>query len=160
MKVKQFAELEKEFIARVHRMVWCSAATVDLKGRPRSRILHPIWEGNVGWVGTHRSSHKAKHLAHNPHMSLAYIAEVMSPVYVECTAEWIDDLAEKQRIWNLFKNAPEPLGYDPASTFIRPDHEDFGLLRLTPWRIDLVSFPAPSFEEGTRVWYSDDVSLQ
>ena len=25
-------------------------------------------------------------------------------------AEWIDDMAHKQRIWDLFKNAPPPLG--------------------------------------------------
>ena len=45
MEVTNFAEIEAEFIERVHTMVWCSAATVDRQGRPRSRILHPIWEG-------------------------------------------------------------------------------------------------------------------
>jgi len=45
-----------------------------------------------------------------------------------------------------------PLGYDPADGFIRVDHPDFGLLKLTPWCIDLVSFPAPSFAEGTKIW--------
>lgn len=79
----------------------------------------------------------------------------MNPVYVDCTAEWIDDLDQKKRIWDLFKNAPEPLGYDPALTFVSPEHENFGLLKLRPWRIDLVTFPAPSFEEGTKVWYAD-----
>lgn len=95
MEVTDFAEMEAEFIQRVHRMVWCSAATIDAKQRPRSRILHPIWEGATGWIGTHRNSFKARHLARNPHMSLAYIAELMTPVYVECTAEWVDDLAQK-----------------------------------------------------------------
>lgn len=154
MRVEHFSEIEAEFIQRVHTMVWCSAATVDSQQRPRSRILHPIWEGATGWIGTHRNSYKAKHLARNPHMSLAYIANVMGPVYVECTAEWVDDPAQKQRIWDLFKDAPEPLGYDPAPLFISADHENFGLLKLTPWRIDLVTFPAPSFDEGTKVWHS------
>lgn len=153
MRVADFAEIEAEFIQRVHSMVWCSAATIDSQQRPRSRILHPIWEGSTGWIGTHRNSHKSRHLARNPYMSLAYIEDKMKPVYVDCIAEWVDDLAEKRRIWDLFKNAPPPLGYDPAHDFIRPGHENFGLLKLTPWRIDLVSFPAPSFEEGTRVWY-------
>lgn len=152
MKVTHFAEIETEFIERVHRMVWCSVATIDQQQRPRSRILHPIWEGATAWIGTHRDSHKSRHLAHNPYVSLAYIADVSKPVYADCQAEWVDDLAEKQRIWDLFKNAPPPLGYDPASTFISPDHENFGLLKLTPWRIDLVSFPAESFDLGTRVW--------
>jgi general stress protein 26 len=152
MQVTNFSEIEAEFIERVHKMVWCSVATVDSKGRPRSRILHPIWEGSTGWIGTHRSSHKSKHLEKNPYVSLAYITEIMKPVYVDCRVEWINDLAEKQRIWDLFKNTPPPLGYDPAHDFIRPDHENFGLLKLMPWRIDLVSFPAESFDKGTRVW--------
>ncbi|GEM_PF-3482663 len=54
----------------------------------------------------------------------------------------------------MFKDAPPPLGYDPASTFVSPDHENFGLLKLTPWRIDLVSFPAESMEKGTLVWHA------
>jgi len=152
MEVTHFSEIEAEFIQRVHTMVWCSAATVDAQGRPRSRVLHPIWEGATGWIGTHRNSHKARHLEQNPYISLAYITDINNPVYADCMAEWVDDLEQKARIWELFKAAPEPLGYDPASTFISPDHENFGLLKLTPWRIDLVSFPAESFEAGTKVW--------
>jgi general stress protein 26 len=155
MRVQNFSDIEKEFIERVHKMVWCSVATIDEKQRPRSRILHPIWEGSTGWIGTHRNSHKSKHLAHNPYMSLAYIADVMNPVYIDARAEWIDDTNQKRRIWDLFKNTPEPLGYDPAVSFISVDHENFGLLKLTPWRIDLVTFPSPSMEEGTRVWRHD-----
>ena len=155
MRIENFNDMHDEFIQRVHTAVWCVAATVDSKGRPRTRILHPIWEGPVGWIGTHRHSYKSKHLAQNPHISLAYSANVMQPVYADCRAEWVDDVAEKKRIWDLFMAAPEPLGYDPAPMFISPDHESFGLLKLTPWRIDLVTFPAPSMDEGTKVWYGD-----
>jgi uncharacterized pyridoxamine 5'-phosphate oxidase family protein len=152
MEIASFADIEAEFIRRVHTMVWCSVATVDGQGRPRSRVLHPIWEGSTGWIGTHRSSHKARHLANNPHVSLAYITNIHEPVYVDATAEWVDDLATRQHVWNLFKDAPPPLGYDIAAEFIRPNHEDFGVLKLTPWRIDLVTFPAESFDKGTQVW--------
>jgi general stress protein 26 len=152
VEVQHFSEIEAEFTQRVHTMVWCSMATVDSQQRPRSRIMHPIWDGATGWIGTRRQSHKARHLARNPHVSLAYIADLAKPVYADCTAEWVDDLAEKQRIWQLFKEAPEPLGYDPAPLFGSPESEGFGLLKLTPWRIDLVTFPAPSMDEGTRVW--------
>ena len=85
-------------------------------------------------------------------MSLAYITDINKPVYVDCVAEWIEDLDQKQRIWDLFKNTPPPLGYDPAPDFVSPGYEKFGLLKLTPWRIALVSFPAPSHEEGQRIW--------
>jgi uncharacterized pyridoxamine 5'-phosphate oxidase family protein len=152
MEIQNFAEIEAEFSQRVRTMVWCSMATVDRQGRPRSRVIHPIWEGPVGWIGTHRSSFKSGHLAHNPYISLAYITDLMKPVYVDCTAAWVDDLDQKRRVWDLFKNTPEPVGYDPAIDFIRPDHENFGLLRLTPWRIAIVTFPAPSHYEGQRIW--------
>jgi hypothetical protein len=152
MQITNFAEIEAEFIQRVHTMVWCNVASIDTNNRPRSRILHPIWEGSTGWIGTHRDSHKSRHLEHNPYLSLAYIANVMAPVYIDCKAAWCDNLDDKQRIWDLFKNTPEPLGYDPAHDFKHVEHENFGLLKLTPWRIDLVTFPAPSFAEGTKVW--------
>lgn len=152
MRVAHFSDIEAEFRRRTDAMVWCSAATIDAKLRPRSRILHPIWEGATGWVATSPTSLKAKHLARHPHLSLAYVSDVLAPVYVDCRAEWITDLNEKCRVWELFKAPPPPLGFDPAQDFIAPDHAAFGLLKLTPWRIDLVTFPAPSFEEGTRVW--------
>ena len=152
MDVADFADIEEEFIQRVHTMVWCNAATVDSHGRPRSRILHPIWEGTTGWIGTHRNSYKHKNLANSPYMSLAYITDIMKPVYADVTASWEDDPAQKQRVWDLFANTPPPLGYDPAPDFIHPDHENFGVLKLTPWRIALVTFPAPSHNEGQRIW--------
>ena len=140
--VSSFAEIEKEFIERVHTVVWCNVATIDTQNRVRSRILHPIWEGATGWIGTRRHSHKAKHLAHNPYISLAYIADVAKPVYVDCLAEWVDDLATKQRLWDMFKAAPPPLGYDPAPLFQSVDHPNFGVLKLTPWRVEVANLPS------------------
>lgn len=152
MKVTDFADIQVEFIQRAHSMVWCNVATIDAHNRPRSRVLHPIWEGATGWIYTHRHSYKARDLAHNPYVSLAYIADPFHPVYADCRAEWIDDLDEKRRIWDLFKSTPEPLGYDPSLAFTTAEDAASGLLRLTPWRIDLVTFPAASMDEGTKVW--------
>jgi uncharacterized pyridoxamine 5'-phosphate oxidase family protein len=154
MEATHFSEIEFEFLQRVHTMVWCSAATVDSQQRPRSRVLHPIWEGVTGWIATHRHSHKSRHLAHNPYISLAYITNIHQPVYVDCITEWVDDLDQKQRIWELFKTTPPPLGFDPTQDYISPDNETFGVLKLTPWRIDLVSFPSESMEKGTLVWHN------
>jgi general stress protein 26 len=114
MQVQNFADIEPEFIERVHRMVWCSLATVGPDNRPRSRVLHTMWQGNIGWLLTRRQTFKTQHLAHNPYVSLAYIADILKPVYAECRAEWVDDPGEKQRRWDWFKNTPPPLGYDPA----------------------------------------------
>jgi general stress protein 26 len=144
MEVATFVEIEPEFLARVSQMVWCNVATVDGQGRPRSRILHPIWEGPIGWIATNPQSHKARHFTQNPYVSLAYIADVAKPVYADCRVEWVDDPAEKARVWELIRTTPEPLGYDPAPIFEAPDSPKFGLLRLTPWRIEIYSFPAPN----------------
>ena len=48
--------------------------------------------------------------------------------------------AEKQRVWDLVKNAPPPVGYDPAMFWPGgPQDPDFGALKLEPWRIELWS---------------------
>jgi hypothetical protein len=39
------------FVEMAHRIVWASAATVDKHGRPRSRILHPIWQWDGARLG-------------------------------------------------------------------------------------------------------------
>jgi general stress protein 26 len=142
--VARFADIETEFIARVHRVVWCNMATVDPQGRPRSRVIHPIWEGPTGWIATHLHSFKNRHLVTNPHVSLAYIADITRPVYVDCLATWADDPADKQRVWDLFSSAPAPLGYDPAPFFVAADHPNFGVLRLIPWRIAVVTQSPPA----------------
>ncbi|WP_198676050.1 hypothetical protein [Kribbella monticola] len=36
--------VQKEFRDRAHEIVWSTVATVGADHRPRSRILHPIWE--------------------------------------------------------------------------------------------------------------------
>ncbi|NJL94826.1 MAG: pyridoxamine 5'-phosphate oxidase family protein [Anaerolineae bacterium] len=156
MEVNNFAEIAAEFSARVRKVVWCNMATVDPLGRPRSRVLHPIWEGVIGWIGTSVGSYKGHHLRQNPYVSLAYIADITRPVYVDCLAEWIEDPAQRQYVWDLFEHTPEPIGYDPAPFF--GTLETFGVLKLTPWRIDLVSFPAPSLQEGSQIWHNPEVT--
>ncbi|MCA9889713.1 MAG: pyridoxamine 5'-phosphate oxidase family protein [Anaerolineae bacterium] len=152
MHVENFADIEAEFKARVETMVWCSVATVDRQGRPRSRVLHPIWEGNIGWIGTGAGTYKSKHIAANPYVSLAYITNIHRPIYADCHAEWVTDSETCQYVWNLFQKTPEPIGYDPEPTFGAV--ANFNVIKLTPWRINLVSFPAASMEAGTKVWRS------
>ena len=153
MEVDAFESIEAEFLERVREQVWCAMTTVDRKGRPYSRIIHPFWESSTGWILTHRRSHKAKHLSANPHVALAYVrGNVQKPLYVSCSASWNDDLKQRRRVWNLVRNTPEPVGFDPANDFGTPENEEFGLLHLDPWRIVLVDFPAPSQDAGLRIW--------
>lgn len=150
MEVSSFAEIEAEFTERVQRMVWCNVATIDRLDRPRSRILHPLWEGAIGWITTRRNFHKAKHLAHNPYVSLAYIADLAKPVYVDCKTTWVDDLAQKQRIWHLCKDTPPPIGFDPTPIYESYDHPNFAILQLIPWRIEIYN-PPP---DKSLVWHT------
>ncbi len=147
--VTDFAAIETEFLRRVNSVVWCSAATIATNNRPRSRILHPYWEGSTGWITTRPQSHKARHLAHNPYMSLAYVQDVARPVYVDCHAAWVQDLEDKRRIWETLRNTPPPMGFDPGTMFISADDPGFGLLRLTPWRIEVSNFPTES-----HIWHA------
>lgn len=147
--VQDFAEIEQEFMHRINQMVVCCAATVDPMQRPRTRILHPIWEpGARGWVFTFRHSPKAKHLAYQPSFSLAYIGDAVRPVYVDCAAEWVDELSEKQRLWELFRDTPPPMGTDMDMAFgTSYTDSKVGLLKLTPHRIEVYTLAI-----GTRIW--------
>lgn len=152
MKVDSFAEIEAEFIERAHRMVWCAVATVDSNGRPRTRLLHPMGEGATGWITTRRHSPKATDLAHTPFVSLAYVADVMRPVYADCEASWEDDLATKRRVWNLIGSLPPPLGFDPGPIYGSVDDPNFGLLKLTPTSVRLTDVTESDRQRIYRVW--------
>lgn len=145
--VGSFDEILDDFLQRASKVVWCNVATVDASGRPRSRILHPLWEGTIGWITTDPRTLKARHLAVNPHLSLAYVADIASPMYVDCTAEWVDDVALKQHVWDLCLSTPPPLGFDPEPIYATVDGPRFGVLRLTPWRVQLMDGPGVS-----RIW--------
>jgi len=144
MDVARFEDMQIAFMDRVQQAVYCTAATVDSKNRPRSRIMHPIWDGPIGWIISWPKSHKATHLASNPAVSLTYIHDPLKPVYVDCTAVWVDDVAEKQRIWTLHQTLPPPLGFDPEPHYGSINHPYYGLLRLTPWRIELADLHGES----------------
>jgi general stress protein 26 len=151
--VASFAEIEQEFMRRITRIVWCTVSTVDRKGRPRSRILHPIWEGSTGWIATGRHTLKTKHLEKNPYVSLSYWDPQHEQVYADCRAEWDDSMDQKRRIWDLYKTTPPPLGYDPGMIWKGgPEDPTFGILKLTPWRIELFAL-RDMMGGGPQVWH-------
>jgi len=134
-------EVAPAFVEMAHRIVWCSAASVDAQGRPRSRVLHPIWEWDgtklVGWIATGPTPVKRAHLAQSPHLSLNYWAPSQDTCVAECRAEWVFDDAGRERVWNLLKNGPSPVAYDPAIIpgWDNPRVDAFAGLRLDPWRL-------------------------
>ena len=138
----ELAKIAPAFVEMAHRIVWCSAATVDRKGRPRSRILHPLWhwDGKVltGVIATGPTKTKRAHLEQSAHVSLCYWTPSQDTCLAECRARWSFDDARRTEVWNAFKQAPAPVGYDPA---IVPPWKDgptspaFAVLELEPWRL-------------------------
>lgn len=141
MPQQPLTETAPAFVEMAHRIVWAAAATVDAQGRPRTRVLHPIWEWDgaalTGWIATGPTPIKRAHLNHSPFVALNYWAPNQDTCTAECHAHWHFDLETRKRIWDLFKHAPAPVGYDPAiiPVWNSPQDESFAVLRLQPWRL-------------------------
>ncbi len=139
--MNELASVAPAFVEMAHRIVWCNVATVDGRGRPRSRILHPIWQWDgerlVGWVGTSPTPVKRAHLEANPHVSVSYWAPSHDTCSAECRATLLLDDETRIMVWELFRNGPPPVGYDPGivPTWGSSTSESFAALRLDPWRL-------------------------
>ena len=155
MEIVQFEDIQDEFINRLQQAIYCNVATVDPQGRPRSRVMHVIWDGPMGWVITSPGSHKGRHLTGNAYVSLAYISNPMKPVYIDCVAEWVHTVEEQLQVWELHKRIPPPLGFDPTPHYGTIEHEHFGLLKFTPWRIELAELGTESLIWRPRAKSSD-----
>ena len=139
--MSELAKTAPAFVEMAHQIVWASVATVDKNGRPRSRVLHPIWQWDgqqlVGWIATGPTAVKRAHLAHSPHMSINYWTATQDTCVAECKASWAFDDETRTMFWNLFLNAPEPVGYDPKiiPAWTSPTVDAFAAVRLEPWRL-------------------------
>jgi hypothetical protein len=137
----ELSEVAPAFVAMAHRIVWATVATVDRERRPRSRILHPIWDWDgvrlTGWVATAASSLKRAHVESSPFASVNYWAPSHDTCVAECHATWAFDEAPRRELWARFANAPPPLGFDPAMIpgWDEPMSPGFVALRLEPWRV-------------------------
>ena len=150
------------FLDMAHQIVWCTAATVDASGRPRSRVLHPIWEwadGELtGWIATGPTPIKRAHLEAHPYVSCNYWAPSQDTCVAECAAEWCFDMPTRERIWDLFANGPAPVGYDPAIIpgWENAGSEGFAVLKLAPWRLRVMPGSVLMTGEGdVLVWNAD-----
>ena len=106
------------FVDMAHEIVWASVATVDADGRPRSRVLHPIWEWDgtqlTGWIAVGPTPIKLAHIAAQPEISINYWAPSHDTCSADCAVAWVLDDVEREQLWDRFKTGPAPVGYDPV----------------------------------------------
>lgn len=142
--VAPLPEVAPAFADMANRMVYATMATVDRRGRPRSRMVHTLWEWDgaelVGWIGSVVTPMKRAHLAATPYVSCTYWDGVAAfdTATAECHAALLLGDDDRRAGWERFRAVPPPLGYDPA---LMPQWADgptsprFGIIRLRPWHL-------------------------
>jgi hypothetical protein len=135
-------EIAPPFVEMAHRIVWCTVSTVDEQQRPRSRVLHPLWSWDgdqlTGVIATGPTPVKRANLETSPYVSCGYWSPGQDVCTAECRASWAFDDTTCTEVWEAFKAAPEPVGYDPAiipQWSDGPTGEAFAVLRLEPWHL-------------------------
>jgi hypothetical protein len=153
--VTPLEQIAPAFIEMAHSIVWASVATVDENGRPRTRILHPIWEWDgtdlFGWIATVPSPVKKAHLAVHPEMAVSYWTTTHDTCTAECLVEWYHDDETRGAVWNKFATGPEPVGYDPSIIPMwadGPASDQFAALRLAPYRLRVMPGTVMMNREG------------
>jgi len=147
-----------QFVAVAHRIVWCTVATVDRRGRPRSRVMHPLWERTaggalVGWATARPTPLKRAHLAAHPYVSCSYWDPAHDVAVAECHAAWVTEAGEIRRVWDLLAATPPPVGHDPATIWpAGPSDPGFALLRLEPWRLRVAAASTLAAGAPASVW--------
>ncbi|MBJ7338636.1 pyridoxamine 5'-phosphate oxidase family protein [Mycolicibacterium sp.] len=148
-------EIAPAFRDMAHSIVWASVATVDRDGRPRTRILHPIWEWDskelFGWIATVPTPLKRAHLDAHPEMAVSYWTPSQDTCSAECAVQWHTDDDTRRLVWDRFANGPEPVGYDPFIIPMwreGPTSDQFAVLRLTPYRLRVMAGTVMTAGEG------------
>lgn len=143
---------EASFWEKVHatarKVTWAYLATA-VDGQPKVRVVHPGIEGRKVWIATGRASAKAKQIERNPRVELFYqIGAEFVHLTVTGEARFVEDLAEKKRVWD-----GKIFDYELAQFWPEgPASKDFGLMLITPRRVELTSLPAMTQGQKPEVW--------
>ncbi|HSM66874.1 MAG TPA: pyridoxamine 5'-phosphate oxidase family protein [Ilumatobacteraceae bacterium] len=80
---------------------WAHLATVGADGKPDVVPVHPCWEGDVCWIMAGTESVKARNVSHHRDVAMHWqVTEKGDGVEIWGTAEMLDDLDTKRRLWN------------------------------------------------------------
>jgi general stress protein 26 len=143
---------DSQFWDKVHaaaaKATWAYLATAN-GAQPKVRVVHPAFEGERVWVATGRASAKAGHIDKNSKVELFYqIGPEMVHLTVTGTAKFVEDLKEKKRIWD-----GKVFDYDLSQFWPEgAQSKDFGLMLITPERVELTSLPEMMTAKKPAVW--------
>ena len=130
------------------KATWAYLATTS-RDQPKVRVVHPAFEGERVWVATGRASAKARHIEKNPKVELFYhLGADMVHLTVTGKARFVEDAAEKKRIWN-----GKVFDYDLSQFWPDgPESKDFGLMLIEPDRVELTSLGEMTAGKKPEVW--------
>ena len=130
------------------RLTWAYLATAN-GNQPKVRVVHPGVEDQKVWIATERNSAKARHIERNPRVELFYqVGTEFTHLTITGDAKFVDDLKEKERVWN-----GKIFDYELAQFWPNgPSSPDFGLLLVMPKRVELTSLTAMTQGQKPEVW--------
>jgi general stress protein 26 len=143
---------DSQFWDKVHaaaaKATWAYLATAA-GAQPKVRVVHPAFEGERVWVATGRGSAKAGHIDKNSRVELFYqIGAEMVHLTVTGSAKFVEDLKEKKRIWD-----GKVFDYDLSQFWPQgAESKEFGLMLITPERVELTSLPEMMTGKKPEVW--------
>jgi|SRR5829696_7422935 len=156
-KIESFREIRDDVAEVMGHIVYCTMTTVDRKNRPRSRVLIAVWQLDeeipVGWLATFKTPVKAAHIANNPHVTTSYWSHRQDVVYLDSVAGWVEDPETKAMVWSLYaQGSPRGVGYHCGNYWRSPDAPDFHVLRLDPWRVQVLRGRELAGGIPSRIW--------
>lgn len=158
-RLVSFADLRDDAAAIIGDVVYSTMITVDKQNRPRSRVLIVAWELEgehpIGWLATNKTPVKAAHIARNPHVTTSYWSPRQNVVALDNIANWDREPGTAEKVWDLYRvGSPRGNGYDPGQYWAAPDDPAFHVMRLTPWRIQVLTAHELNSGQPYRQWSS------
>jgi len=147
-------EIAPRFREMAHGIGMAVMATVGGDGRPRTRVVQPVWEWGdgelVGWVSTEAGSPKVAELRRTPAVSLTYWNADQDTCTADCEVEVVTDDAVRTATWDRFLHAPDAAQVDLSThpAWDGPTDDAFGVLRLRPTRLRVMEGTLMTKGEG------------
>ena len=116
--------------------------------QPNVRAVTPTYVGVTAYIATEPQSFKVRSAQRNPHVDLIHHHDDFRHINVRGTATLVDDEVLKAEMWDKFPyNLADFFGHGRA---------EYGLLRIDPFRIELMSLYDYAANKPARVWRPED----